>query len=64
MTAEGSEPADLADAAAVLRQLLAAVAEGQLEAKGPAGARTLRRIEGAVAALEAAGTSPRPVALP
>ncbi len=49
MTAEGAESvalADPAEAAAVLRQLLAAVAEGQLEAKVPAGGRTLRRIEG------------------
>jgi hypothetical protein len=42
------------DAAAMLRQLLDVVERGELDAPGSQGARLLRRIEGAVAGLEAA----------
>ena len=41
------------EAAAVLRRLLDAVDDGQLDAPGSQGARLLRRMEGAVAAWEA-----------
>lgn len=46
--------ADRAAAARQLRSLLDAEAEGRLSAPGPAGSRLLRRLEGAVLALEAA----------
>ena len=56
MTAAEVDEADPAEAAAVLRQVLEAVVAGELEAKGPLGARLVRRLEGAAAALaEAAG---------
>ena len=45
---------DLAEAAALLGRLLAAVEDGTLEAKGVKGQRLLGRIEGAQVAFQAA----------
>ena len=42
-----------AEAAEVLRRLLAAVEAGELDADGPLGAAIVRQLQGAVAALEA-----------
>ena len=44
-------------AAAVLRALLAAVESGELTARGPAGARLVRRLEGAISVLAAEAAS-------
>jgi hypothetical protein len=44
----------LAEAAALLRRLIAAVHEGELEANSSQGRRLLRRLEGAAAAFEEA----------
>lgn len=43
------------EAAGMLRRLLAAVEEGDLDAPGSHGARLLRRMEGALAAWESQG---------
>lgn len=44
---------DAREAAAVLRRLLDAVEAGELDADGPLGARVVRQLHGAVAALHA-----------
>ena len=46
-------------AAALLRRILVAVEEGELEAKGPRAMALLRRVEGAAAALEATAADAR-----
>ena len=52
---------ETAEAAAVLRRLLAEVDAGGLSDGGAHGSRLMRRLEGAAAALEvAAGTAVRP----
>ena len=44
---------DRQEAAALVRRLLAAVEQGEIEADSPTARRLLRRLEGAVAAWEA-----------
>jgi hypothetical protein len=48
---------DQAEAATLLRQILALVAAGELTADGPAGAAVAHRLEGAVLALDSLRTA-------
>ena len=55
----------MAEVAEVLRHLLAEVDAGHLSDGGAQGSRVMRRLEGAIVALEtAAGTLPRDAAAP
>lgn len=56
-----SNPPGPLGAAAMLRRLLDAVEEGDLDAPGSHGARLLRRMEGAAAALELKPSGPKSV---
>jgi hypothetical protein len=58
------EQADLIEAAAMLRRLLALVEAGELEATTPTARAVLRRIEGAAIAVELAAGLPPSVAEP
>jgi len=53
-TLTGMTDAELRQAAAILRRLIADVDEGRIEAGGPTGAALARRLQGAATALEAA----------
>jgi hypothetical protein len=56
-----ADPVDLRENVALLRRLLAAVERGELTAQTPQARSLLRRLEGAVAALEALDpTEPEP----
>jgi hypothetical protein len=60
MSPDPLPPADLAPAAALLRQLLAAVEAGTIEATTPNARALLRRLEGAAAAVELLAGLPPP----
>jgi hypothetical protein len=51
--------ADVAQAAAVLREVLARVDSGELEAPGARGSAVVRRLQGALLGLETASDRPR-----
>jgi hypothetical protein len=62
MPSSGSDRrADEVGAANVIRRLLAAVEEGEIEADTPQARRLLRRLEGAVGAWESEGPKGTPV---
>lgn len=63
MAPRGRRPstADITQAVEVVRAILQAVERGEIEAETPQARRLLRRLEGAVAAWDAASDAPSPV---